>query len=408
MRLVYVTSSLPHGLGEAFILPEVLELGRQGHEVWVVPMHPRGRIVHAEALQLGERAVVQRLLSLEVLRGALREFLRSPVRALRALALLLTWKPRHLLKNLGVYPKGLWLGGLVRRLGVEHVHAHWAATTASMAMVAAEVSGIPWSFTAHRWDIVENNLLARKCRHASFARFISQSGLELAQRREVVCEDKARVLHMGIRLPTHVTYEAAGTKGSDGEFLTLLCAANLIPVKGHTYLIQAIAHLVNEGKKVRLLLAGDGELRWALEAQATHLGLGGWVVFLGHVPHEKLLELYGQGRVDVFVLPSVDLGGGLTEGIPVSLMEAMSFGIPVIATETGGIPELLGDGAGLLVPPKDPEALAEAIARLATDPDLRRTLGERGRKRVEEGFSVEAVARRLAEWFAERGQVGWR
>lgn len=401
MRLVYVTSSFPHGPGEAFLLPEVLELGRQGHEVWVVPMHPRGGIVHAEALQLGDRAVVQPLLSREVVLGALKEFLRSPARALRALALLLTWKPRHLIKNLSVYPKGLWLGGLVRRLGVEHIHAHWAAATASMAMVAAEVSGIPWSFTAHRWDIVENNLLTRKCRHASFARFISQSGLELAQKRGVACGDKARVLHMGIRLPKHVTHEAASTKGSDGEFLTVLCAANLIPVKGHTYLIQAISRLIKEGKKVRLLLAGDGELRPALETRVTHLGLADWVVFLGHVPHEKLLDLYEQGKVDLYVLSSVDLGGGLHEGIPVSLMEAMAFGTPVIATETGGIPELLGGSAGLLVPPKDPEALAEAISRLATDPDLRRTLGQRGRERVEKEFSVEAVARRLAEWFAE-------
>ena len=402
MRLVYVTSSFPHGPGEAFILPEVLELGRQGHEVWVVPMHPRGRIVHAEALRLGEWAVVQPLLSWEVLRGALRELFRSPVRALRALALLLTWKPRHLLKNLSVYPKGLWLAGLARRLGADHIHAHWAATTASMAMVASKVSGIRWSFTAHRWDIVENNLLARKCRHASFARFISQSGLGLACERGVVCGNRARVLHMGIRLPGRVaTDKAASAMGRDREFLTVLCAANLIPVKGHTYLIQAIAHLIKEGKKVRLLLAGDGELRPALETQVAHLGLAGWVVFLGHVPHEKLLELYKQNKVDVFVLPSVDLGGGLHEGIPVSLIEAMAFSVPVIATETGGIPELLKDGAGLLVPPRDPEALAEAIARLATDPALRLALGNAGRRRVEQEFAIHVVVRRLAEWFAE-------
>ncbi len=400
IKLIYVTSSLPYGSGEAFIIPEIEELITQGHEVWVVPMYPRGDIVHKEILQFIDRAVTQPLFSKQVLLGAMRQFFRSPVRAIKALALVFTWNPRLLLKNIAVYPKGLCLAELAQRLGADHIHAHWAATTASMAMVAAEVSGIPWSFTAHRWDIVENNLLTRKCRHASFVRFISQIGLELAQRRGMACRDKARLLHMGIRLPKHVTHEAASIKESNGEFLTVLCAANLIPVKGHTFLIQAISHLIKEGKKVRLLLAGDGELRPALERQVAHFGLVDWIIFLSHVPHEKLLDLYEHGKIDLFVLSSVDLGGGLHEGIPVSLMEAMAFGIPVIATETGGIPELLEGGAGLLVPQKDPKALAEAIASLASDPNLRRALGEKGRERVEKEFSVEVVAHRLAELFA--------
>ncbi len=392
MRLAYVTSSFPRGPGEAFILPEVLELGRQGHEVWVVPMHPRGLVVHAEALQLGERAVVQPLLSREVLRGALLEFLRSPVRALRALALLLTWKPRHLLKNLSVYPKGLWLAGLVRRLGVEHIHAHWAATTASMAMVAGEVSGVPWSFTAHRWDIEENNLLARKCQHAAFARFISQSGMELA-RQNGAHATRARLLHMGVRLP--VTGEKRSGSVTDPPFATVLCPAALIPRKGHIYLLHAVARLKARGLRLKLWLAGDGELRDQLASAVESLELVEDVCFLGQLSQRELLEIYIASKVDLVVLPS------LHEGIPVALMEAMSLGIPAVATEVGGIPELLGGEAGLLVPPKDPEALAKAIARLATDPDLRRTLGQRGRERVEKEFSVEAVARRLAEWFAE-------
>lgn len=405
MKLLYVTSSLPYGPGESFILPEINELRRQSHAVAVVPTYPRGEIIHQGAEKLVEPYRIQPLISRAILHGAIRTLIRFPQRTLRALTLLGTSNPVHLLKNLSVFSKGLWLAELALDWRADHIHAHWAATSASLAMVASEVSGIPWSFTAHRWDIVENNLLARKCRHAAFVRFISQSGLELAQRRGVVCGDKARVLHMGIRLPGRVaTDKAASAMGRDREFLTVLCAANLIPVKGHTYLIQAIAHLIKEGKAVRLLLAGDGELRPALETQVAHLGIADWVVFLGHVPHEKLLELYKQNKVDVFVLPSVDLGGGLHEGIPVSLMEAMAFGIPVIATETGGIPELLKDGAGLLVPPKDPKALAEAIARLATDPALRQALGDAGRRCVEQEFSIDAVVRRLAGWFAESGE----
>lgn len=393
MRLVYVTSSLPHGPGETFILPEVLELGRQGHEVWVVPMYPRGPIVHAEALQLGERAVVQPLLSREVLRGALREFLCSPARALRALALLLTCKPRHLIKNLSVYPKGLWLGGLVRRLGVEHIHAHWASTTATMAMVASEISGVPWSFTAHRWDIVDGNLLAEKAKHAAFVRFISESGLKLALTKGVP-PHKARLLHMGVRLPT--LQERKGEAAS--RPFRLLCPAALLPVKGHAYLIEAIARLDED---IELWLAGEGPLRKRLEAQVTELGKQDLVRFLGHLPHESCLGLYAERRVDAVVLPSVDLGNGVCEGIPVALIEAMAYGLPVISTTTGGIPELLGDGAGLLVPPGDADALASAITCLKRNSELRKQLGDKGRRRVEQEFSVEKVVERLGKWFSE-------
>lgn len=396
MRLVYVTSSFPYGPGEAFILPEVLELGRQGHEVWVVPMRPRGRIVHAEALQLGEKSVVEPLLSWEVLRAAGREFFRSPARVLRALALSLTWKPRHLLKNLSVYPKGLWLAGLARRLGADHIHAHWAATTASMAMVASEVSGIPWSFTAHRWDILENNLLARKCWHAAFARFISKSGLERAREQSGACATKARVLYMGVRLP--VGGQKKGGYIIDRSFTTVLCPAALIPRKGHIYLLHAFAQLKAKGLSLKLWLAGDGELRDDLLSLVQSLELTENVRFLGQLSQRELLEVYANNKVDAVVLPS------LHEGIPVALMEAMSFGIPVVATEVGGVPELLKDGAGLVAPPKNPKALAEAIARLATDHDLRRAMGRRGRERVEQEFAIHVVVRRLADWFAKSGE----
>jgi glycosyltransferase involved in cell wall biosynthesis len=202
---------------------------------------------------------------------------------------------------------------------------------------------------------------------------------------------------MGVELPSRVLVDSETARPRSGA-LTVLCAASFIARKGHTYLIQAVARLIEQGTKVRLLLAGDGELRSALEDQVARSNLSQWVAILGYVPHEKLLELYVREDIGAFVLPSLGLDG---EGIPVSLMEAMAFGVPVISTETGGIPELLGGGAGIIVPPADPAALAAAIARLAADPDLRRRLGERGRERVEEAFSVQAVARCLAGWFAE-------
>jgi glycosyltransferase involved in cell wall biosynthesis len=125
------------------------------------------------------------------------------------------------------------------------------------------------------------------------------------------------------------------------------------------------------------------------------LCLDGVVRFLGYVPHEELLRRYRLRGIDFVVLPSVTLGKNQHEGIPVCLMEAMACGIPVVSTSTGGIAELLRDGAGVMVPPADPQALADAIERLVLDPDLRRKLAQAGRRRVEEEFAVEATAGKL-------------
>lgn len=390
MRVLYITSTLPFGPGEAFLYPEVRELLRLGVEVRVVPMHPRGSLVHPEAREIVDQVVAEPLLSWRTLRGAFGMFLRAPLKALSALRLLLTPNPRHLLKNLAVYPKGLWLGGLALELKADHIHAHWAATTASMAMVASAVSGVPWSLTAHRWDVVENNLLRRKAKRACFFRCISEKTREMALERGVPGE-KTLVLHLGVRLPSGSTNQSPP---GQRERYVVLCPAAFIPIKGHRYLVEAMKLLP---ARVELWLAGEGELRPELERQVRELGLADRVRFLGFLSHGQLLELYRKKEVDAVVLPSVDLGDGLNEGIPVSLIEAMSYGIPVISTNSGGTPELLRDGAGLLVPDKDPKALAEAIQILYEDPAHAEAVGEAGKKRVEEEFNVERIAKQLLE-----------
>ncbi len=261
-----------------------------------------------------------------------------------------------------------------------------------MAVVASRLSGIPWSFTAHRWDIVENNLLRLKVNEACMVRFISRSGLEMARLLNVPeLESKASVLHMGVDVP------AAAATPLVAPDLRLLCPAQLVPVKGHAYLLEALALLHQRGTRWRLQIAGDGRLRDRLQQHCAALHIAGLVTFMGRVPHGELLAAYARGDVDVVVLPSVDLGGGEHEGIPVALMEAMAYGIPVIATATGGIPELLQNDSGIMVPPEDAWALADAIGRLALDPVLRRKLGHAGRAHVEEAFSMQGVVAQLAE-----------
>ena len=391
MKIVYVTARLPHGCDEAFVVPEIEQLLRSGHEVLVVPRSPRGVIMHGQ--ELLPRARREALYSPRVLGAAAAEMLAAPARTVAAVRVLLESRsPGVAIKNLAVVPKALWLAHVAARWGAEHIHCHWASTTATMAMIASEVSGIPWSLTSHRWDIVEDNLLAAKVSSASFVRFISVDGLKMARRIGIGSAGNVRVLHMGVTVPREV-------QRCYGPRAVVLCPGRLVEVKGHRFLLEAWRNLQRRGLDAELWLAGDGELRRPLQALSETLGLGDSIKFLGAIPHRALLKIYDEVPIAAVVLASLDLGQGFHEGIPVALIEAMSYGLPVVATATGGTPELVIPGTGLLVPPADPVALADAIQNLLQHPELRERLGNSARRRVLEAFDVVRIAAELASEF---------
>lgn len=207
---------------------------------------------------------------------------------------------------------------------------------------------------------------------------------------------KVRVIHVGVVLPSLGCVD-------EKEPFTVACIANLVPKKGHKFLLEACSVLRERGIAMRCLLFGDGPLRNELQQMANELNLNGIVEFCGRVAHDEILKLYSTGAVSVVVLPSIETKDGEKEGIPVSLMEAMAAGVPVISTTTGGIPELLGNGAGILVPPEDCEALANAIERLLKDPEIRREIGIKGREKVKKEFAIDSVVQKLIELFKNPG-----
>ena len=207
---------------------------------------------------------------------------------------------------------------------------------------------------------------------------------------------KCHVVHMGVVIPSKLSSNERDSR----KHFTIMCPANLLPVKGHKYLLQAVAELKTRGVSCRLLLAGHGPLVSSLERQVDEFKIQDRVKFLGQLSHNALLQYYAGDAVDAVVLPSVDLGNGLHEGIPVSLMEAMAYHIPVIATATGGIPELITEGTGILVPPQDSSTLADALERLVRDAGLRRKLALAGHQRVEDAFNIGRVVERLCSLMA--------
>jgi len=218
-------------------------------------------------------------------------------------------------------------------------------------------------------------------------------------RSEACSRAVARALHRDFlpgRLATDVIHNAtslrslsAGARrkarlplGLSPQELAVGTVANLNWRKGHAFLLWAFAKVVSQQPGARLLLVGEGPLRESLEDLTRELRLTEDVRFLGR--RTDVADLLPA--LDLFVLPSV------TEGLGVALMEAMAVGLPCVATRVGGVPEVVADGeTGLLVPPRDPEALAEAMLRLLPDTALRRWMGQAGRRRVEEHFSIERM-----------------
>jgi colanic acid/amylovoran biosynthesis glycosyltransferase len=387
---------LPFGPMEAFFIPEIRELRRRGHEVVVVPMWPRGPVAHDDAREMLDATLQQPVISTEIALAAAAQIARAPVRAARAAGTVLRSRsPRLLAKNSSVFAKGLWLAGVARRIGADHLHAQWGATTATMALVAHEATRIPWSFTVHRWDISENNILLHKARSARFVRAISHRGASAVAARVGPHAHKVRVLHMGVDLPVRGIHPV-----TSGSKLRVITAANLLEIKGHRYLLDATAALASRGVDVRVELAGGGPLEQQLRGQIASLGLADKITLLGVLPHAELLAGLQSGRWDAAVLPSITLPDGEQEGIPVFLMEAMASGVPVVSTDTGGIPELVSADAGMLIPEKDSATLATALERLARDPDLRRRFAEGGLRVVQRDFAVGAVIERFEGWLA--------
>jgi glycosyltransferase involved in cell wall biosynthesis len=167
-----------------------------------------------------------------------------------------------------------------------------------------------------------------------------------------------------------------------GDEPLLLSVARLDPLKGHRTLLEAFSHITKVRPLAVLVLVGEGAERATLEAQASTLGLTARVRFTGGLADVRP----ALASADVFVLSSD------AEGMPGAVLEAMAMGLPVVATDVGGTSEALdGGSAGVLVPPRDPQALAAAVAALLDAPERRRALGARGRALVAERYSVEHV-----------------
>ena len=179
----------------------------------------------------------------------------------------------------------------------------------------------------------------------------------------------------------------------------ILFVGRLIDWKGVHTLVSSVKKVRDTVRNARLVIVGDGPERKSLADRVKELGLEDSVTFTGQVSDEELKDYYS--RASVFVLPSITVNNQ-TEGLGVVLLEAMASGIPVIGSNTGGIPDIIEDKVnGLLVPPGDPDALAEAIIRIFEDRDLADRFREAGLETVKGRFSWDKISDQFIEVYRE-------
>jgi glycosyltransferase involved in cell wall biosynthesis len=311
--------------------------------------------------------------------------------------------PRFLLRSIVVVPKAAVFARRMEELEIRHIHAHFATHPTLAAWAASRLTGIPYSFTVHAHDLyVNRTMLGAKVRGARFVATVSDYNQRLiGQFYGTAALAKTVIVRCGVGASWLAADPGPAVQGGD---ITLACVASLEPYKGHRYLLDALALLDARGYPFRCILVGDGPLHSAITKQVHELGLSERVHLVGALDQTLTQEIVRSANV--VVLPSIITGKGKMEGVPVALMEALAARVPVVATDISGVGELIEDGlTGLLVRERDPEAMARALGRLASEPMLGEQLAEAGRTRVAETFSLEKNVRILAGLF-EAGAPG--
>lgn len=399
LRLAYLVSQYP-AINHTYILREIRTLRTQGFDIEVFSIRSPDRPL--EELTSEEREEAER--TWVVLEAGIPEFFkahfatlclspRSYLRGLWAAVALGRLDLPAIFSNLIYFAEAVVAGRRIRSRGFTHLHTHFSST---VALFLARVFPVTFSATIHgsaEFEDAAGFCLAQKVADARFLCTVSQFGRsQLMRASRPQHWHKIEVSPLGVDAELFVPRPHRQAP----ERFEILSVGQLAPAKGYPILIDAVSRLVQWGHTaIRLRIVGGGAERESLDQQIARLGLVRNVEIHGPCSHEIVRQIYAG--TDLFALAS------FAEGVPVVLMEAMAMEIPCVATWITGIPELIRHGEdGWLVPPSDPEVLADAIAYLMANPELRQRLGQAGRLRIQERYHLAKNTRRLAEIFTRR------
>ncbi|MEP7290095.1 MAG: glycosyltransferase family 4 protein [Chloroflexota bacterium] len=412
-RVLYVVSRFP-SLTTTFTTNEMAGIAAEGVDVFVAPIWkplPDTKPHDVEKPFLS-KIVSEELTSPQLWIGVLRGLLRRP----QVLWVILTLVPDHLqsiylfLKLLVALPKGIYLGWWCSQNGVDHIHAHFLTSPTTVALLASATSQIPYSYTAHAFDITSrdpktvNGSVVEKCLRAALGVTISNYNRRyMLQRWPKIEKASLEVVYNGLDTSLFEPVKRAPSQESAADkqqAWRVLSVGRLTAKKGHDYLIKAVASLRSKGLDFRLDIFGDGELQAPLQALIDSLGddCRQHIQLRGTLLQENLVNEYEQA--DMFALACVQVADGDIDGLPTVLIEALAMEVPTVSTDLSGIPEIVQDHVtGLCVPSGEVEPLADALLWMAQHPDEGKAMSRQGRQLVLERFDRRKnAAQLLALW----------
>lgn len=300
---------------------------------------------------------------------------------------------KGLLRWCAYFAEAVVLARELKRRGVDHLHNHFANASANVAMLAAEMLGLAWSFTLHgggTFEVQDLASLGTKVRSARFVVCICDFNRNLAMRVSNFSEwHKLSLARCGVNPEG---FRAPQRQPRNGRPLRILSVARLSSEKGLPGLLSAFHRARQAGLSAELRIVGEGPERELIEGEIRRLGLVDDCRLLGALAGDDVKAEYC--RADLFAMAS------LWEGLPVVLMEAMSAGLPVIAPQLAGIPELVEhEKTGLLYAPARWDQLGDAMVRLGTDEHLYQRLAEAGRERAGRQHDIRNAIEPLVELF---------
>ncbi len=319
----------------------------------------------------------------DIIRSFVKVFIGAPSRSLNFYQLLCAIDIYRMIKHLNPY----------------HIHTHFAWGNAFIAMYVSRLLGIPFSVTIHADDIFGLNCWEKKrlqylLRNTNKVITISQFNKDYLVNNNLCLEEKLVVIHCGI-FPNRFKFTKHYQYNKILKLITL--PSGFVEKKGFDILLDALRKLVEMDKLIECYVVGtdlDGKRLNSYMEATKHLDIGNNVKFIGAVSQDKLTELYKE--CNVFVLPCIKDKNNKIDGIPVSLMEAMAVGLPVISTKLSGIPELIEHGKnGLLATPNNSDDLVHLILCLMDDLALSERLSESARKKVEQEFNIDISAKQM-------------
>ena len=398
MKIAYLTNQYP-AVSHTFIRREILELERRGHEVIRLTIRT-SRTPLVDPLDQDEAHRTLALLDtsfLILLRELFLAAILKPVRFLYTLAVMLQLNRvnnRGLLPHMAYLVEAVLLSDLCRRQQIRHIHTHFGTNSAAVALLAQSFSGVTYSLTIHGPEEFDGPLALSLCQKVSTASFVLViSYFAKAQLYRWINPEDWHKIYIVRCTVDDVFFKEAQQIPHNAD--TIICVGRLSAQKGQFLLIEAFARVIKAGKTIKLILAGDGELRQAIEQCIQKYQLKEHVEITGWIPGDRVRQLLRNSRG--FVLPS------FAEGLPVVLMEAMAMGRPVISTFVAGIPELVRDGVnGWLVPAGDVDALVEAISKLAdTPPEQLTAMGQYGIEAVLTNHQLRTEIDKLESYLKE-------